>query len=182
MIFTFPYRASGGFTLLELIITLAVAGLFAGIGLPAMSDWLASQRLRAQTHVLWRDLDTARQAAVLRNEIVVVCPSSDGNRCTRSYDWSDGWISFANLDDDNPVQRDMNEPIIAHYRGDEQLRTMANRYAFRFSGDLRRATNGRLLTCDRASRATARQLIVSYTGRARQSPPPSAQDASLCVS
>lgn len=174
-----PHQCAA-FTLFELLVALAIIGVVAAIGAPPLGDWLAKQRLASELKVLKRDLQTARQFAVMRNQSVAICASTDGLRCAHSQDWSSGWIGFANIDDDSPVQRDANEPILSRHRPSPQVQLSANRYSFRFSGDLRRATNGSIVVCDSAARVAPQRLIVSYSGRARLAQPLPAEQNRGC--
>jgi type IV fimbrial biogenesis protein FimT len=58
---------SAGFTLIELLVTLAVLAILVGIGLPAFSELIASQRTRAATSALHDSLMLARSEAIKRN-------------------------------------------------------------------------------------------------------------------
>ncbi|MEL7296710.1 MAG: GspH/FimT family pseudopilin [Pseudomonadota bacterium] len=158
---------SFGFTLLELIIALAITAIVSTVGVPAMSDWLGNQRVRAESRLLWQHLGLARQTAVLRRQVVVACPTLDGLRCDDALDWSQGWMMFINLDDDRPAQKDPNERLISRHQSHDRIRIVSNRRTLRFSGDLQRASNGRLLVCgDRAGQSPT-QLVISPTGRTR---------------
>lgn len=61
---------SHGYTLLELMITVAIAAVLAAIAYPSMQDLLASQRVRAASSALYESLITARGEAVKRNSTV----------------------------------------------------------------------------------------------------------------
>lgn len=170
-------HSTTGFTLLELLIVLVIAGVAGAIGAPPLADWAAAQRLRAELTALERGFQHARQQAVLRQYDVVICPSANGERCAVDGAWSAGWISFVNRDGDSPPARDADEPILAAHRLPPSVVLVANRRYYRLRGDLRRATNGRLTLCDRAGRVAARSLVVSYSGRARSNAAPGAADA-----
>ncbi|MEN7341570.1 MAG: GspH/FimT family pseudopilin [Pseudomonadota bacterium] len=156
-----------GFTLLELIVAIAVGSIITTIGAPAVSDWLTRQRVSAEARVLWRDLSHARYQAGVSDLPVIVCPSNDGTQCTGERDWSRGWISFINIDDDYPAKRDHDEPVLTYHQSSEITHVRANRLAIRLRGFAARATNGRIAVCDAAARTTPRTVVVSHTGRAR---------------
>ena len=158
---------TSGFTLLELIIALAITAIVSTVGLPAMSDWLGNQRVRAESHLLWQHLGLARQTAVLRRQVVVACPTADGLRCDNDADWSQGWMVFINLDDDRPAQKDPHERLISRHQSHDRIRIVSNRRTLRFSGDLQRASNGRLLVCGDRPDQPPTQLVISPTGRTR---------------
>ena len=162
-----PYAA--GVTLLELLVVLAVVSIVAAIGAPPLDRWLARHRVAAPLQALHTDLHRARHEAVMRNRVVVVCASDDAQTCSAG-DWSAGWITFVNLDGDQPAERDATEPLVSVHQAAPGRRMASNRARFAFRGDLRRATNGRVVACDAAGRVPPRVLVVSFTGRARLTP------------
>jgi len=68
-------RRSGeaGFTLLELIVVLAILGLVAAIGTPNVVSWLARLRSRAAADEVAAVLQSARLQAIARNARLQVC-------------------------------------------------------------------------------------------------------------
>ena len=68
-------RTARGFTLTELLIALAIAGILAMIGAPAMGGLIARTRDSGIENAIAAGLRGARTAAVMRNARVLVCPS-----------------------------------------------------------------------------------------------------------
>jgi type IV fimbrial biogenesis protein FimT len=128
---------------------------------------VADQRLRVETDALFHAVHLARKSSIARRHVVSLCPSIDGRSCNPGYDWSDGWIMFANTDRDDPPQVDANEPIIKRHLVDDRVQILANRQGFTLRSTQFRATNGTFVICDRAQRTEPRGLVVSYTGRPR---------------
>lgn len=100
-----------GFTLIEAVLVLAIAGILAMIGAPAMGGLLARASEASAEGSIAGSLRHARTAAVTHNTRVVVCPSDGGHRCQPSYDWQHGWIVAADADHDG--QPDAGKPVIA---------------------------------------------------------------------
>lgn len=74
------------FTLIELMVTIAVAVILMSIATPAMTDLIASQRVRAAATQLLTDLSYARADAVNNQRMVAVM------RLDQSHDaWHQGW-------------------------------------------------------------------------------------------
>jgi len=71
-----------GFTLVELVIVVTIAGVLAAIAGPAMFNLMVSQRLRNAAFELMADLTYARSEAVKRNSDVTIA---------RSGTWTGGW-------------------------------------------------------------------------------------------
>lgn len=158
---------SRGYSLYELLITLGLAALVLTLGLPSFGKLVADQRLRVETDALFHAIHLARKSSIVRRRVVSICPSNDGETCNPGYDWSTGWIVFANVDRDDPPRVDENEPILSRHRVEETVQVLANRRGFTLRSTHLRATNGTLVVCDRAGRAEPRALVVSYTGRPR---------------
>lgn len=82
--------AQCGFTLIELMVTIAVVAILLGIALPSFTDSTLGSKLRTQANDLVAGAVLARSEAIKRNQTVTLCASSNGTSCTGS--WSDGWI------------------------------------------------------------------------------------------
>jgi len=103
----------------------------------------------------------------MRRQVVSICPSIDGSRCSPGRDWSTGWIMFNNRDRDEPPRIDAGEPVLLVHLSNQGLRIRSNRRGFTLRATQKRATNGTIVVCDLASRVPAKAVVVSYTGRPR---------------
>jgi type IV fimbrial biogenesis protein FimT len=72
-----------GFTIVELLITLAVAAVVIGIAAPSMKTFLDNQRVKTVTYELLADLSMTRSEAVKRRTVVELQASDEG--------WAEGW-------------------------------------------------------------------------------------------
>ena len=160
-------RNSPGFSLYELLMTLALVALVLTLGIPSFGSILANNRLKAEVDALFHAVHLARKSSIVRRRVVTLCPSADGVACEPGFDWSIGWMMFVNTDRDQPVARDDDEPVLSHHRVDRDAQIMSNRRTFTLRSTVLRATNGTLVFCDRSGRGTARALVISYTGRPR---------------
>lgn len=79
-----------GFTLIELMVAVAIVAILAAVAVPGMRDFVHANRLAAQSNELLGALALARSEAVKRGANVSVCRSADGATCGGA--WSDGWI------------------------------------------------------------------------------------------
>ena len=82
----------GGFTLFELMVTLAVAALILSLGVPGFRNFIQNNRATTHTNDLVTALNLGRSEATRRGASVLLCSSSDGATCSGSNDWSSGWI------------------------------------------------------------------------------------------
>lgn len=83
-----PYvgrTSMAGFTLLELLITIAVVSIMIGIAVPSFRDMVANQSVRAAAETLHSSIVQARAEAVKRNTNVTLRPATGET-------WSNGWL------------------------------------------------------------------------------------------
>ena len=95
--------AISGFSLLELLVALVVAGLLLALAMPAYSDWLRAYHQLNQAQALARALDIARSEAIKRSGRINVCRTTDWHDCAPRGGWESGWLMFADPDDDGHV-------------------------------------------------------------------------------
>ena len=91
--------AGRGFTLLELMMTIAVVGILAMLAMPAFDSMLRAKRTSTVANELLAALNLARSESMRRGQPVSVCRSNDGSSCaTTGTGWDQGWIVFVNED------------------------------------------------------------------------------------
>lgn len=83
-----------GFTLIELVMSIAIVGILLTVGIPSFRELITNNRIVSQTNDFVSDLAHARAEAVRRNTRVTVCRSNTGTSCVPSSNWTDGWIVF----------------------------------------------------------------------------------------
>lgn len=88
----FPRRPARGFTLMELLIAVAIAALLFAIGVPTFRNVATGSQLTSTANNLLASIQLARSEAIKRNVAVAVCPSSNGDDCDLGGDWEIGWI------------------------------------------------------------------------------------------
>lgn len=67
-----------GFTLIELVVAIAVLGILAVVAAPAVGEYLATQRLKGAAEELQTDLQFARMESVQKNAVITVTLASTG--------------------------------------------------------------------------------------------------------
>ncbi len=76
--------ASRGFTIIELMVVVAMVAVIAALAAPGLRSFSAGQQVRSVTIDLTTDLLLARSEALKRNAAVSVTPRSGG--------WAAGWV------------------------------------------------------------------------------------------
>ncbi len=116
-------RKTGGYTLLELLVTISVIAIIAAIAAPSFENMMATQRVRSATTDLVGALGFARSEAVKRNRSVSVTPGAS---------WAAGWtISY--------VDANGNTQTLQSHEGFDGL-TVAGNTAISFRADGRRGS------------------------------------------
>jgi type IV fimbrial biogenesis protein FimT len=89
-------RREKGLTLIELMVTLAVAIVLLAIGIPAYRSLDVNDRLAAQVNSIVGSLNQARLEAISAGVPVAVCAASSkaANTCAGSTNWANGWLVF----------------------------------------------------------------------------------------
>ena len=156
-----------GLTLIELMITLAVAAILLSIGVPAMASFVAENRIAAKSNLLMSHIQFARHSAITLRANVVACPSDDQLNCSGSNRWDRGWIIF--IDRDNDRRPDRPEDVWRVVQPEDRLLMHSagrNRVRFQPMGGAF-GTNLTIRVCDPGGLARPRAVVVSNPGRAR---------------
>ncbi len=101
--FVATHKYSIGFTLVELLITLVIAGILLGLAVPQMTAFIQRDRLVTQANELVADLSFARSEAIKRGTNVIVCKSNDLDQpipscnATLADPWTSGRVIWVDL-------------------------------------------------------------------------------------
>ena len=98
------HAAPPGFTLVELMVTIAIVAILTAIALPSFSTSIRNSRLASTTNEFIAAVNLARSEAVKSNRTAQVCASADGATC--GTNWSQGWIVWADANGNGSPQAD----------------------------------------------------------------------------
>ncbi|WP_286816541.1 GspH/FimT family pseudopilin [Marinobacter sp. UBA3607] len=170
-------RSDSGFTLVELVITVAVIAIVATIAIPAMSDMVTRNRTTGAFNELKGLVAYARSESVKNvGESVLLCASNDGAGCTNNADWSVGWLVVQDSNGNGAF--DSGEPLLKvigplpngiNLSVKTGNSTQFNSISVAITGDGAPA-GGNPITfklCDSFGASEARGLIVSVSGQVR---------------
>ncbi len=181
------HGGSGGFTLLELLMAMTVAGILAGIAIPNMRAFLLNNRIASTGNDLLRSIQVARTEGIKRQQtaggLVTVCATADSTLAdaalTCSYGNFSQWFVF--VDTDGNGQHAAGEAVLARGASATTNTVKSNQngiVCFGPSGFAGITCGAKIPTtavaiCDYrgnvavGTNSTARALFISQTGRAR---------------
>lgn len=165
------HKADGtGFTLLELLFTLAILATLLGLALPDFRQLHRNTEMDIHARELAQLLELARVAAITRNSLVTLCRSTTGDACAGR--WQDGILVFVDYDGDRRIDAD-DEVIRYHqfngFEGEVRWRAFQNRQYLQITPQgFTRYQNGNFTLCPADKNPLyARQLIVNRSARLR---------------
>ena len=195
-----PRVACRGFTLIELMVTLAIGVILMTLAVPSMLNFKRSSELNAATNALLVSLNTARGEAMKRGMNAMAVPSANGT------DWATGWEVFVDTNRDQSYSGPVTDISVQSQPALESYFTVeANNNAsgttpyvmFDASGYAAKkgagggATGGPGNLAFRITRTdivgssysdATRLVIIAPTGRVRSCKPASASDANCLFS
>ncbi len=81
------------FTLVELIVTLALAAIVLTVGVPSFANFISDSRLTSEANEFAAAINLARSEAIKRQRDVFITS-------TGGTDWTQGWTVWADQDQD----------------------------------------------------------------------------------
>jgi type IV fimbrial biogenesis protein FimT len=157
-----------GFTLVELAIALAIAGIALTVAVPGLGRWINEQQVDDRADALLHGLDRARGEAIRRGGRVDVCPGS-GNCAAGALPWENGWsiVADAARASGPLIAREAAAAAGITVRGNRPVADYVSYtglgHARRFDGALQMGT---FTVCRAGSRA--RKVILANSGRVRK--------------
>ena len=85
-------RQNQGFSLLELVISLAIGAVLVMLALPSYGRWIGDEQVMNHAILLSKSMQLARSEAIKRGHRVNLCKSSDGLQCADIGGWDLGFL------------------------------------------------------------------------------------------
>ena len=162
-------RMASGFSLVELMITLAIAVILLAVAVPSYQSLILDGRQNAIANELVLALTYAKSEAVKRGIVrVTVCSRATNTTCSDTTTWDNGWLVFVDNNANGTVDgADLVLQVYPALPGGSTLRAAARpRVTFRSTGSSA-GFNDTLRLCDTRGTAKARGIVLSAQGRVK---------------
>jgi type IV fimbrial biogenesis protein FimT len=158
-------RAQTGFSLIEVMISLAVLAISLGLAIPQFHNLIQGARITNAQNGLFSLFQLARNEALMRGRHVVVCASSNGQLCAGS--WQQGALVF--IDQNRNRQHEREEKILSELADNEmrRLNITGNRLVSVFLPGGRASGSNQSLTICAPGRKSGASVVISNAGRVR---------------
>ncbi len=158
-----------GFTLIELILAIAIGAVLLAVGVPSFRAVMMDNRLVSKANELVTSVNMARSSAVQFQRNATVCASANYDApvptCNGATDWSTGWIVWVDKDRDSAT--DANE-IISVTGPLNNASTLTSTVAGGFTYDPRgfgTIAGDSLTLCDSRTAEMGRVILINAFGR-----------------
>ncbi len=177
--------AQRGFTLMELMVVLAVAAVIMGLAVPNFSLYIRNSRLTGAANDLLTSVTLARSEAIKRQIPVAVCATDDPDAATPACNNGPfgAWVVWVDADNDWVPDNNANEPVLERHPALDASLTVRSdndgRIKYLFTGFASAPSGGIVPTAnvamcdDRGTAPTiagvsaARAIRIAATGRPR---------------
>ncbi len=167
-------RRDSGFTLIELMIAIALVAILLATAVPALDDFTNDARQTGAINDFISAVHLARNTAITTNSRVTMCASASGANCEFTS-WDSGWIVFGDLNSNSSV--DAGETVVSASAAAEGLNIQSGEFpvALMYRPNGRAMTNaltgnsGEFTVCDFRGNEHAKVILVELSGRPRMS-------------
>ena len=161
------HKKDQGFTLVELIITIAIAAILLSIVVPSFANLIESSKTRATRDALVSSIYSAKEKAQSEGFFVYLCPTIDGSTCTNATDWGNHWLVYEDKDKDADASETLDlskgDIIIAHLTSKtDSMKSDVAQVRFSPTGH---ATANTFQICSNLDNSVVYQIQLSVMGR-----------------
>lgn len=157
-------RRNAGFTLIELMVTLALAAIIAFVAVPNMRNFVLSSKIKNQTSELVSGINLARSSAIKNKAPAIMCVGN-ATSCSGS-NWGTGWVAFLDPNNNNTFDSDEPTLYVAELPSDNKVTISFASSSLRIRPDGTIATAVTVDICDSArSGEEGRRISINVTGR-----------------
>jgi type IV fimbrial biogenesis protein FimT len=157
-------RRQNGFTLIELMIVIAIVAVIASYGIPRFSSMVQNGRLSTQVNELQGLMQLARSEAMTNRVITRVCGSTDQTNCDTD-NWESGVIVFRDQDRNGSASAAELVRIKPGASNGNTVRGAIGAISFLTDGTL--AGGAMLRICDERGANNSRQVRLNTSGQSR---------------
>ncbi len=111
-----------GFTLTELMVTIAIAAILLTIGLPSFQATIRSNRVSTANNEMVASIAMARSEAMRNKRGAAICAAAGANAC--GNDWNNGWLVWADRNADRTL--DAGETVVRYVQPHTHLTLQAD--------------------------------------------------------
>lgn len=164
-----------GFTLLELMIAVAILVIVLVIAVPSMQGLMQDNKQKVTRDLLANSLMVAQQEAIRSNLSTYVCPTTNGTSCESAWGANKGWLVYLDTARDSSLTD--GAQIIAAHPNPQSAELKYNPSASGGSSTLVRffptghATAGELTVCAPSSDYDDQRITVTRMGRVEYASP-----------
>ncbi len=161
-----------GFTLIELMIAVAIVGILIGIALPSYASARAAAQSQQLKTALVNALNDARTAAVVHGTDTILCPSANGETCSGGFEWQIGFIAAIDTNNNERIDADDRRLLYRDEVRDVRMLTSSGRKQIQFqpSGS-NSGSNATFTLCDARGPTRATALVMNNRGDLREDQP-----------
>ena len=175
------HARSTGFTLIELMIAVALVAILAGIALPSYASARAAAQTLSLRNALLAALTESRNAAAFYEHDTILCPSIDGLSCSNSFEWQHGFIAAIDLNNNERVDDADRRLLYQRETKDVRLLTSSGRKRIQFQPNGSNAgSNATFTFCDARGPTRATALVMNNRGDLREDRPSATAIAAAC--
>lgn len=156
-----------GFTLLEVLVTIAILAIATMLALPTLNEFTVKMRVDNEISQLHRMLLLTRNTAINAEQNITICPLDNNNNC--STNWHQAVTVFKDLNKNQRYDSADNETIVqvkSAITNQDTLKYEKSSLIYTATGNLANGSSVLPFTyCPYAFNGLARGILVSLSGR-----------------